>query len=185
LLITESHEAFDRIRDALDKEIKPRGILEQIYVEDIAYLTWEVLRLRRSKAAIVNLAFREALKELITQLLLEPGQYAHQLGDQPEELARDWFSDAKIKKQIADLLREFDLDESAIEAEAIRKSADDLERIDRLMASAEVRRDKALVCVAQYRGDFGALLRDGSNRLVKKETLQLEHDLSEEQKSAA
>jgi hypothetical protein len=185
LLITESQETFDRIRDALDQEIQPRGILEQIYVEDIAYLTWEVLRLRRSKAAIVNLAFRDALKELITQLLLEPGQYTHQLGDQPEELARDWFSDPKIKKQIADLLREFDLDESAIEAEAIRKSADDLERIDRLMASAEVRRDKALVCVTQYRGDFGALLRDGSNRLIKKETLQLEHDLGEEQKSAA
>ena len=68
----QSHETFDRIRDALDQEIQPPGILEQMYVEDIAYLTWEVLRLRRSKAAIVNLAFRDALKELITQLLLEP-----------------------------------------------------------------------------------------------------------------
>jgi hypothetical protein len=53
------------------------------------------------------------------------------------------------------------------------------------MASAEVRRDKALVCVAQYRDDFGALLRDSSNRLIRKETSQLEHDLSKEQKSAA
>ena len=185
LLITESKADFDRIRDALKEEIKPRGILEQIYVEDMAYLSWEVLRLRRSKAAIVNLAFRAALKELITQLLREPGQYTHELGDQPEELARDWFSDPKVKKQVADLLQEYDLDESAIEAEAIRQSADDLERIDRLMASAEARRDKALVCVAQYRGDFGALLRDSSNRVIRKETLQLEHDLSKEQNSAA
>jgi hypothetical protein len=90
-------------------------------------------------------------------------------------LARDWFSDPNVKKQIADLLREFDLDESAIEAEAIRQSADDLERIDRLMASAEARRDKSLVCVAQYRGDFGALLRDSSNRLITKEAPGLEH----------
>jgi hypothetical protein len=36
------------------------------------------------------------------------------------------------------------MDESAIEAEAIRHSTDDLERIDRLMASAEARRNKAL-----------------------------------------
>jgi hypothetical protein len=185
LLITESKDEFKRVRGALADEIKPRGILEQMYVEDIAYLSWEVLRLRRSKAAIVNLAFRDALKELITQLLLEPGQYTHQLGDQPEELARDWFADPNVKKQIADLLQKFDLGESAIEAEAIRKSADDLERIDRLMASAEVRRDKALVCVAQYRGDFGALLRESSNRVIRKETLQLEHDLCKEQKSAA
>jgi hypothetical protein len=185
LLITESKDEFKRVREALADEIKPRGILEQMYVEDIAYLCWEVLRLRRSKAAIKNLAFRAALKELTTQLLLEPGQHAFQLGDQPDELARDWFSDHNVKKQIGDLLREFDLDESAIEAEAIRKSADDLERIDRLMASAEVRRDKALVWVAQYRGDFGALLRDSSNRLITKETLQLEHGMSNEQKSAA
>jgi hypothetical protein len=73
-------------------------------------------------------------------------------------LARDWFSDPKVKEQIAGLLREFKLDETAIEAEAFRKSADDLERIDRLMASSEARRDKALVCIAQYRGDFGAAI---------------------------
>jgi hypothetical protein len=185
LLITESEEEFDRIRDALNQEIKPRGILEQMYVEDIAYLSWEVLRLRRTKAAIVNLGFRAALKQLTTQLLREPGQHTFQLGDQPDELARDWFSDHNVKKQIGDLLREFDLHESAIEAEAIRRSADDLERIDRLMASAETRRDKALVCIAQYRGDFGALLRDSSNRLITKEAPRLEHISSKEQKSAA
>ena len=100
-------------------------------------------------------------------------------------MARDWFSDPNAKKQIADLLREFDLDESAIEAAAIRQSADDLERIDRLMASAEARRDKALVCVVQYRGDFGALLRESSNRLITREAPALEQVSSKEQKSAA
>jgi hypothetical protein len=185
LLITESKAEFDRIREALNEEIKPRGILEQMYVEDVAYLSWEVSRLRRSKAAIANLTFRGALKDLIRQLLRKPGQSEYELGDQPEELARNWFSDPTVKKQIRDLLREFDLDESAIEAEAIRRSADDLERIDRLMASAETRRDKALVCVAQYRGDFGALLRDSSNRLIKEEAPVLEHVSGKEQKSAA
>ena len=38
----------------------------------------------------------------------------------------------------------FHLDESAIEAEAIRRSAADIELLDRLLASIEARRDKAL-----------------------------------------
>jgi hypothetical protein len=114
------------------------------------------LRLRRNKAAIVNLAFRDALTEVATQLLLKPGQWKEQLKDRSQKLAREWFSDPDVKKQIAGLLRKFDLDETAIEAEAFRKSADDLERIDRLIASAEARRDNAHVCIAQYRGDFGA-----------------------------
>jgi hypothetical protein len=44
LLMTESKAKFDRIRDALNEEIKPRGIIYQMYVADIAYLSWEVLR---------------------------------------------------------------------------------------------------------------------------------------------
>ena len=77
------------------------------------------------------------------------------------------------------------LDESAIEAEAIRKSADNLERIDRLMASAEARRDKALLCVARYRGDLSALLRETSDRMIEGKVLQLEPVVDEEQKPAA
>jgi hypothetical protein len=185
LLITESKDEFDLLRDTLNQEVKPRGIIEQMYVEDIAYLVWEILRLRRSKAAIINLAFRDALTEVVTQLLRNPGERKYQLKDHSEKLAREWFSDPDVKKQIAGLLREFDLDETAIEAEAFRKSADDLERIDRLMASAEARRDKALVCIAQYRGDFGALLRESSDRLVDGKVLKLEHAGSKERKPAA
>jgi hypothetical protein len=139
----------------------------------------------RSKAAIINLAFRDALTEVVAQLLRKPGEYKHQLKDRSEELARDWFSDPNVRKQIAEFLPEFDLDETALEAEAFRKSADDLEGIDRLMASAEARRDKALVCIAQYRGDFGVLLRESSDRLVDGKVLKLEHAGSKERKPAA
>jgi hypothetical protein len=83
------------------------------------------------------------------------------------------------------MLRGFELDEAAVEAEAIRKSAEDLERIDRLLASAEIRRNKALLCVAQYRGDFGALMRATSNRMIEGKVLQLEPVVNEEQKPAA
>jgi hypothetical protein len=185
LLITESRDEFNLIRDTLHDQIKPRGIIEQIYVEDIAHLVWEILRLRRSKAAIVNLAFRAALKEVIKQLLFKPGELNFQVEEQSKNLAYEWFSDPDVKKEIAGLLQQFNLDETAIEAEAFRKSADDLERIDRLMASAEARRDKALMCIAQYRGNFGALLRESSDRLVDGKVLKLEHAGSKERKPAA
>ena len=176
LLITESKDEFDQIHNALDDQIKPRGIIEQMYVEDIAHLVWEVLRLRRSKVAIVNMAIRAALTKVITQLLLKPGGSYREVEKRAEEMAYKWFSDPDVKNQIARLLQKFDLNETAIQAEAFRESADDLERIDRLMASAEARRDKALVCIAQYRSDFGALLRESSDRLVESKVLNIEHD---------
>jgi hypothetical protein len=51
LLITESADEFDALRDAFEQEIKPRGIIEQMYVHDFCSIVWEILRLRRGKAA--------------------------------------------------------------------------------------------------------------------------------------
>jgi hypothetical protein len=147
-----------------------------------------VLRLRRCRAGVINAAFRTALRNVLEQCQGKPTPYnLSELGTEPKEdkLAREWFTDPSAKKEVAELLRSFQLDESAIEGEAIRKSAGDLERIERLMTSAEARRDKALVCIAQYRGDFGALLGDSSNRLVGKKVLQLENAATKQQKSAA
>ena len=100
LLITESKEEFDRIRGALHEEIKPRGIIEEMYVADIAHLVWEVLRLRRCKAGIINAAFRSALQAVLTQLLREPGGSEFDIRQRADKLARNWFSNPDIKKNV-------------------------------------------------------------------------------------
>jgi hypothetical protein len=139
LLMTESEAEFDRVRDAFDQEIKPRGIIEQMHVADVAYLTWEILRLRRCKAGIINSAFCAALERLLVQALRKPGGFNLDVEDEAGRLAREWFIDPEAKKQVSGLLKNFQLDETAIEAEAIRTSAEDLERLDRLLASLESR----------------------------------------------
>ena len=72
LLITESSRDFAALAAALTQEIKPRGIVERIYVDDIAALVWEILRLRRCKTVIVNTAFKDALAEIVYRLAGEP-----------------------------------------------------------------------------------------------------------------
>ena len=51
LLITETADEFDALRDAFEGEIKPQGIIEQMYVHDICSIVWEILRLRRCKGS--------------------------------------------------------------------------------------------------------------------------------------
>src|SRR6266478_299783 len=131
LLITESADEFDALRDAFEQEIKPRGIIEQMYVHDIGAIVWEILRLRRCKVVIINLALRSALQSLLKQLLRQPGQYEYEVEDEAQTLAQSWFTDQEAKKQVSEVLSRFDLDESAIEAEAIRRSSADLELLDR------------------------------------------------------
>jgi hypothetical protein len=185
LLITESADEFDALRDAFEQEIKPRGIIEQMYVHDISSIVWEILRLRRCKVVIINSAFRSALQNVLTQLLKQPGQYEYDVQDEAEALAHAWFTDQEAKKQVSEILSGFDLDESAIEAEAIRSSSSDLELLDRMLTSLESRRNKALGCVAEYRASLAQQLRESADRVIDgKGVLQLE-DAASKRSTAA
>lgn len=166
LLITESADEFDALRDAFEREIKPQGIIEQMYVHDINSIVWEILRLRRCKVVIINSAFRSALHNLLKQLLRQPGQSEYEVKDEAEALTQAWFTDQEAKKQVSEILSRFDLNESAIEAEAIRGSSSDLELLDRMLTSLESRRNKALGCVAEYRASLAHQLRKSADRII-------------------
>jgi hypothetical protein len=175
LLITESADEFDALSNAFEQEIKPQGIIEQMYVHDISCIVWEILRLRQCKVVIINSAFRSALQNLLKQLLRQAGQYEYEVEDEAQTLAQSWFTDQEAKNQVAEILSGFDLDESAIEAEAIRRSSSDLELLDRMLTSLESRRNKALGCVAEYRASLAHQLRESADRIIDgKGVLRLE-----------
>jgi hypothetical protein len=185
LLITESAEEFDALCDAFEREIKPRGIIEQMYVHDICAIVWEILRLRRCKVVIINSAFQSALKGLLAQFLRPPNQFVVYVEGEAQTLAHEWFTNQAGKEKVLAVLARFQLDESAIEAEAIRKSSADLELLNRMLSSLESRRDKALACVAEYRASLAHQLRQSADRVIDgKGVLRLE-DASSKRPTAA
>ena len=150
-----------------------------MYVHDFCSIVWEILRLGRCKVVIINSAFRSALQHLLMQLLKGPGEYDYEVENQAQALAHAWFTDREAEKQVSQTLNRFDLDESAIEAEAIRRLSSDLELLDRMLASLESRRNKALCCVAEYRASLAHQLRESADRIIDgKGTLRLEHPSS-------
>jgi hypothetical protein len=107
-----------------------------------------------------------------------PGLFFDDLqNDRVNALALAWFSDPQCKDEVTEKLREFHLDDFAIEAEAIRISARDLEPLDRMVTSLEVRRDKVLRSIEEYRYTFAKQLRQISDRLLENNdgVLRLDH----------
>ena len=144
LLLTESQSEFDDLEARFRKEILPRGIVEQIYFDDIIASVWEILRLRRCKTVIVNIAFKEAVRALLEA----------QLGYdyfRAKDLSERWFNDPAARTEVIEVLGEFKLDESAI---AIRISSASLEDIDRMLAAAESRRSRAFRNIEDCRASF-------------------------------
>jgi hypothetical protein len=170
LLITESAEDFASLNAAFAQAIKPRDIVERMYVDDIAALSWEILRFRRCKVAIINAAFKGALEDLLGRLIGTPDWVSLRA------LIENWFSEPEAKKEVSQLLAEYHLDESAVEAEAIRSRSAELELLDRMLTSLEARRNRALRCVADYQDRFAKQLREVSDRVIEGKTVvQLEN----------
>jgi hypothetical protein len=184
MLSSESADDFKALREALEDEIKPRGIIERMIVAEISNIVWEIRRLRRFKPAIINMAFMSALRNLLKPLLSEPGDIEDRAGQKANSLALGWFTDPQAKKEASELLAAFQLDESAIEAEAFRLLSAELERMDRMLASAEARLNKLLRSIGEHRAGLAQQLRESSNRMIEGNVLRLEHSPDQESPAA-
>ena len=70
LLKSESAAEYVTVLERLKNEIKPRGIIEQNYVEQMASLIFDCRRLQLCKINIIGLAYPEALQNILKQLLV-------------------------------------------------------------------------------------------------------------------
>jgi hypothetical protein len=68
LLRTEDVEAYDRLLSELALEIEPSGITEWLWVRDLADLNWEMMRIRRAIASLLNVEFKRALYETLKRV---------------------------------------------------------------------------------------------------------------------
>jgi hypothetical protein len=181
VLITESKEDYEAIYKDIERRVRPQDIIEQFEASNVSWLVWDVLRYQRSKIAIINAGMRSALEQIFDQLLRDPGtDHYGQISEEAEELAWKWFRDPKAKQKGCKLLAEFQLDESAIEATAIRNALAQIEPLDKLIASAEARLHQALRFIAEYRENLARRLSEAADRLLEDEkVLQLQNSSNE------
>ena len=165
LLKTESKEDFAKLLEDLNRDIQPVNVIERIYVNDVANLTWDILRYRRFKAAILNSACRAALENFLRPIL-SGSERIEMAAVRAKQLAYDCLYDQEAKDRVSALLKEAGFDEWAVEAEAFRSRLDDVEKIDRLLASAEARREKGLRNIALYQERFARKVRQSSDRVL-------------------
>jgi hypothetical protein len=158
VLITESKKDFEDLIDQIEQDLKPRGLIERGLVHRIASILWELRRYEGAKSAIINVAFSDALKNLLTQIGVEP--------DEVEDLTERWFTDVEAKAEVAEHLQKIGLDERAIEAEAICTSAGQLEPIFKTLSSLETRFRTAVVSLGEYR-EATAKLGGTSGRVIE------------------
>ena len=168
VLITESAVEFGEFKKALMAEINPQGAIARTYAEDFVDISWEIRRYRRTKNTLINSQYRSALVNLYNQLTRPPSNACPGADDVVEaeddgnkrymfdrlvkrlmdlgetDFTEQWFTNPAVRAEYLELLTRYRLDEGYIEAEAIRLLSRDLDDIDRMLVSRELRRDRIL-----------------------------------------
>jgi len=151
LIPGEERIAYETLWQRVAAAVIPRDVLEEIWVRDVVDLVWDTLRLRRLKANLLLAAAHEGVQGTIKPLV---GPFD---GD---ELSNNWARrDPGALKEVGGLLSSAGLTIDAVMAFTLCRSLDKIEGIDRLLASAEARRNNALREVDRHRVALGAALR--------------------------
>ncbi len=159
LIEGEDGVAYNQFHGGVAASVKPKDFLEEIWVRDIADLSWEVLRLRRIKAQLLKswtaVKIRVYLKDLCGASQAQ--KLSAELGD-PSVIAR-----------VDELLSANGLSLESITAEVFVELTEALERIDRMMMNAETRRNNALHEVERHRSTLAQALRRATDEVVDAE----------------
>lgn len=163
VLQTESKDDRARLLADVTQDFEPKDTCEKLFVGDIASYTWDVMQCRRIINGLMNNASRNALANVLSQILFPPSAHGLELSHpQASTLAYDSMFHQEYRNRALTLLQ--GLDETAIEAEAYRLAADDLERVGRMLKAAEDGRERALRSIRKYRKNFADQIRRPSDR---------------------
>jgi hypothetical protein len=93
ILESEDSKAYNELLACVSEHVKPRGIIEEIWVRDIVDLSWEILRYRRWKTSLIAAGTEEALKDILSSLI-ELSENENEEDDLDtidcRQLAREW-----------------------------------------------------------------------------------------------
>jgi hypothetical protein len=212
LLQGEDEAAYNELLAQFYAAIQPANVIEEMFVADLLFFQWEILRWRRLKSSLLRARGLEALKGFLNEMLDYESYretFAEDLAEllqqevaeeEAEDLARRCarnepdavekvnellvgsrgmdrvLDDAKAKKAkelaqeyagrepdaielVNRLLASHVLTLDDIMSKEFSARLDEIERIDRLIASAEIRRNASLREIDRHRAVLGEALR--------------------------
>jgi hypothetical protein len=173
ILKGEDEAQYHRILEEVTRSVRPADIIEHFWVRDVTDLLWEALRLRRLKGSLLHAATRQGLTKVLDPLVGFMKVKA---------LADGWFGGKQWAKQEVDqLLKEAGLSFDIVIAEGLAAKLNDIERIDRMIASAEARRNAVLREISRHRDAVAARLARASEAIEEAEFAEV--DPSDSQKA--
>jgi hypothetical protein len=160
LITGERAEDYNKLLDRIFRDVKPTDTIEEILVRDVVDLTWETFRLRRLKASLLEVNLHKGLAMVLEPRLAWSDADVMEPTPDSDELSESWAArDPNAIKKTEALLASAGLTMDAVMAQTLAAEIDHVDRIDRMIMSAETRRHVALREIDRHRAVLGERLR--------------------------
>jgi hypothetical protein len=140
VLGTEDPNAYRALLNEVGATIRPKDLIEFWWTRDFTDLTWEILRYRQMRKAILETGKLPALRARFRELL-DAGKHSDEKLDlEAAQFADDWSSDPNLRDPGAKIA----ITEDELAALAYIYRQKDIAGLEKLIAAAESRRNKLL-----------------------------------------
>jgi hypothetical protein len=146
LLRAESRKAYDQLMAQCAAAVDPQDMVEWVMVRDYVDLTWEIMRLRRMKRAVVALKTPDAIFTII-----EDTRDAPRPGAVGGPARATWIAGGQVRRNLCSDLALHDIDQLTINTQAFLLGLDSVEKIERLETRKEGLRRAVLRDLECYR----------------------------------
>ena len=173
ILVGEDSDAYAELLARVSADVKPSGVIEELWVRDVVDLTWEILRYRRLKMNLVAAEMETALANTLSRFVVpqeiededtdkEYNGEEEESADGAEcELANKYVTrDPAAVKQVDELLASVGLTIDNVIAQVFADEISIIERIDHLSTVAEGRRNAVLREIDRRRASLASKLHD-------------------------
>jgi hypothetical protein len=138
----ETLESYNNFFSAIVASSKPANAIDWLYTRDVADLSWQIRRERAILASVVKSFQTEVVRDLLKSTVDAPDALqaaVYRIFDASDDALR-WTGDPAARKEIDARLAARGYPPSAILALAYMRGANQIEAIDKRIASYELRR---------------------------------------------
>lgn len=179
LLPGENAAAYDDLLVRVSGNLKPADIFEEMWVREIVDLSWELQRWRRHLLGFLATAIPKTLERILKPLAQNQPEAGSGRGsfiarlhaaeaslEGGSTLATDWAAgDPAAIERVDKLLASAGLTMDNVIAQTTASELDKIERFNRLVASAEWRRNAALREIDRHQTSFVQKLRSEIDKI--------------------
>jgi hypothetical protein len=157
----EHKGVYDELFARVTKAVAPPDIFEEMWLRDIVDLGFDIYRLRRLKTGLIAANQRRSLIDTLAPLVKDA---------KADALAKRFVArEAAAVEEVERALHAAGLSMDSVTARSRVANLDSFERIERLIASAEARRNAALRELERYRSAFAERLRRATDEVLDAE----------------